>query len=638
MTLTQKLKAPGWYRAGLSLPVGVAVAFVLIVGIRALGGNDPLLDGEAITTVALITVPLAFLVGIGCFDYWFRWASGAPTEPEDHSGHGAYSWRDYFRVNTDHKVIGIQYIVTTFFFFVLGGLMAMLIRAELIAPGSQFVDPNTYNGLFSVHASLMIFLFIIPVFAGIANYVIPLMIGAPDMAFPRLNALSFWMLPVAGIMMIASYAAPGGAFATGWTAYAPLSTDLPLGQTFFTIAVQFAGASSIATALNFLVTIVTMRAPGLTFFRMPLLVWANFSTSLLVVIATPFIAGSQFFVLLDRALSFNLFNVGGGGDVLMYQHVFWFYSHPAVYIMMLPGFGIISEVISANARKPVFGYRMMAFSLIAIVILGFTVWAHHMFVSGMATWLRVPMMVTTMLIAVPTGIKIFSWLATLWRGVIHLTTPMLFALGFITMFTLGGISGIMLAVIPVVIHVSDTYFIVAHIHYVLFGGSVFTIFAGLYFWFPKMTGRMYDERLGKVHFWLSFVFFNLTFGPMHLVGIDGMPRRVADYAEQFTTLNVIISVSAFLFGLSFLVFLYNIVTSWRNGPRAAANPWRAHTLEWQVSSPPPVFNFDEIPTVVGGPYEYGVPGAVHGVFKDKTEAVPAGTAPSGATATAPRKD
>src|SRR3712207_3383441 len=360
----------------------------------------------------------------------------------------------------------------------------------------------------------MIFLFIIPVFAGLANYVLPLMIGAPDMAFPRLNALSFWLLPIAGIMMMLSFFAPGGSFATGWTAYAPLSTTAPIGQDFFTIGVQFAGASSIATALNFLVTIITMRAPGMSFFRMPLLVWANFSTSLLVVIATPFIAASQFFVLLDKGLGFNFFDAAQGADVLMYQHVFWFYSHPAVYIMMLPGFGIISEVVSANARKPIFGYRMMAFSLVAIVILGFTVWAHHMFVSGMASWLRVPMMITTMLIAVPTGIKIFSWLATLWRGVIHMTTPMLFALGFITMFTLDGIFGVVLAVVPVDIHVSDAYFVVAHIHYVLFGGSVFTIFAGIYHWFPKMASRMYDERLSRLHYWLSFIFFNLTFGPM----------------------------------------------------------------------------------------------------------------------------
>jgi cytochrome c oxidase subunit 1 len=290
--------------------------------------------------------------------------------------------------------------------------------------------------------------------------------------------------------------------------------------------------------------------------------------------------------------------------------------------MMLPGFGIISEVISVKARKPIFGYRMMAFSLLAIVLLGFTVWAHHMFVSGMQTWIRIPMMVTTAIIAVPTGIKIFSWLATLWRGVLHLDTPMLFALGFLTMFTLGGISGVMLAMVPLTIHVSDTYFIVAHIHYVLYGGSLFTIFAGVYYWFPKMTGRMYDEKLGKVHFWLTFVGFNLTFGPMHLIGVQGMPRRVADYPEQFAAWNLFISISSFLLGIATLIFVYNTVASWRGGPRAEANPWRALTLEWQVSSPPPVFNFDRIPLVVGGPYEYGVPGAQHGIFQPPAEARP----------------
>src|SRR3712207_2026943 len=508
----------------------------------------------------------------------------------------------------------------------------MLMRAELAQPGRQFVDADTYNGLFSVHASLLIFLFIIPVFAGLANYVLPLMIGAPDMAFPRLNALSFWMLPLAGTLMLGSFFVPGGAFASGWTPYSPLSTTAPIGQVFFTIGVQFAGASSIAPALNFLVTIITMRAPGMSFFRMPLLVWANFSTSLLVVIATPFIAASQFFVLLDRGLGFNFFNPSGGGDVLMYQHVFWFYSHPAVYIMMLPGFGIISEIIAVKARKPIFGYRMMAFSLLAIVVLGFTVWAHHMFVSGMQSWIRIPMMVTTAIIAIPTGIKIFSWLATLWRGVLRLDTPMLFALGFLTMFTLGGISGVMLAMIPLTIHVSDTYFIVAHIHYVLFGGSLFTIFAGVYYWFPKMTGRMYDETLGKIHFWTTFIFFNVTFAPMHLIGVEGMPRRVYDYAETFADWNLVISLASFLVGLSTLIFAYNIVASWRGGPRAPANPWRALTLEWQVSSPPPIFNFDSVPTVVGGPYEYGVPGAVHGVFKGGARVEqPAGApAPAGA--------
>ncbi len=613
------LRQPGWYRAALYIALGVAFSFALSFATRAAYGLD-LYDGEAVLIISMLAVPLFFLVGLGCFDYWFRWAAGRPTVPEDHSGHGASSWKSYFRPNTDHKVIGIQYVVTSFFFLFVGGLMAMLMRAELAQPGRQFVDPGTFNGLFSVHASILIFLFIIPVFAGLANYVLPLMIGAPDMAFPRLNALSYWLLPVAGVLMLSSFFMPGGSFASGWTAYAPLSTSAPPGQMAFTIGVQFAGASSIATALNFLVTIITMRAPGMSFFRMPLLVWANFSTSLLVVIATPFIAASQFFVLLDWALGFNFFNPDRGGDVLMYQHVFWFYSHPAVYIMMLPGFGIVSEILAVKARKPVFGYRMMAFSLLAIVVLGFTVWAHHMFVSGMHDWIRIPMMVTTAIIAVPTGIKIFSWLGTLWKGVLHLDTPMLFALGFLSMFTLGGISGVMLAMVPLDIYVSDTYFIVAHIHYVLFGGSLFTIFAGVYYWFPKMTGRMYDERLGKLHFWLTMIFFNLTFAPMHLIGVQGMPRRVADYAEEFATWNAIISVASFVVGLSTLIFAYNMVASWRGGPRAVANPWRALTLEWQVSSPPPIFNFDQVPTVVGGPYEYGVPGAVHGVFKS-----PAGT-------------
>ena len=622
--MTANLRAPGWYRAGAFIVLGVLFAAAVVTAVRVAYGFSTPFDGSdgwdshwqnAVLIVSLLATPLFFFVGLGAFDYWFYWAAGRPTRPEDHSSHGAHSWRDYFRVNTDHKVIGIQYVVTSFFFMLVGGLLAMLVRAELAAPGSQFVDSNTYNGLFSVHAALMIFLFIIPVFAGLANYVLPLMIGAPDMAFPRLNALSYWMLPVAGVMMTASFFAPGGSFATGWTAYAPLSTDVPIGQLFFTIGVQFAGASSIATALNFLVTIITMRAPGMSFWRMPLLVWANFSTSLLVVIATPFVAASQFFVLLDYALGFNFFVPQKAGDVLMYQHVFWFYSHPAVYIMMLPGFGIISEILSVKARKPIFGYRMMAFSLLAIVLLGFTVWAHHMFVSGMQSWIRIPMMVTTAIIAVPTGIKIFSWLATLWRGVLHLDTPMLFALGFLTMFTLGGISGVMLAMLPVSITVSDTYFIVAHIHYVLYGGSLFTIFAGVYYWFPKMTGRMFDDRLGRLHFWLTFIFFNLTFAPMHVIGIQGMPRRVADYPEQFATWNLLISLSSFVLGLSTLIFVYNMVRSWRTGARAEANPWRGLTLEWQVSSPPPIFNFDRVPTVVGGPYEYGVPGAVHGIFQ-----------------------
>src|SRR6202165_1428400 len=604
--MAAKLRAPGFYRAGVMMLAAAGFATLLTWAVRASTGHSTFqhfIDANAILTVSLIAVPFAFLIGIGGFDYWFYWAIAKPTRPEDHSGHGAHSWKDYFRINTDHKVIGVQYTVTSFFFLLVGGLIGMLMRAELAQPGAQFVDANTFNGLFPAHPTLLIFLFVIPVFAGLANYVLPLMIGAPDMAFPRLNALSYWLLPVAGLMMLGSFFAPGGAFADGWTAYAPLSDNAPLGQTFFSTGVQFAGPSSIMTALNFLVTIITMRPPGMSFFRLPLLVWANFATSLLVVIATPFIAASQFFVLLDRALGFNFFNAAKGGDVLMYQHVFWFYSHPAVYIMMLPGFGIISEIIAVKSRKPIFGYRMMAFSLLAIVGLGFTVWAHHMFTSGMAAWIRIPMAITTAIIAVPTGIKIFSWLATLWRGILHLDTPMLFALGFLTTFTLGGISGVMLAMVPFDIHVSATYFIVAHIHYVLFGGSLMTIFAGVYYWFPKMTGRMFDERLGKWHFWTTFIFFNLTFGPMHVLGLQGMPRRVSTYASQFSSLNLFISIASFGLGLSTLVFLYHMVTSWRGGPRAVANPWRGLTLEWQGSAPPPPLKIDRGPTRVGGAYE-----------------------------------
>ena len=411
------LMRPGFIRGAWCFALFFLAGLYLVAGIRWLAGWDPIYDWNIIVLVGGLTMgPVGFLLGNGNFDYWLYWVSGRPTIPDDHANHGAYRWQDYFKVNTDHKVIGVQYLVTTFIFFTLGGLMAMLFRAELAQPGMQFMDTQTYNGLVSMHAALMIFVFIIPAFAGLANFAVPLMLGAPDMAFPRLNALSFWFLPIAGTMFLCSFLAPGGAFATGWTSYAPLASEQPIGQVFFNMGVQWAGASSILTALNFLVTIITMRAPGMTFWRMPLLVWANFTTSLLVVIATPFIAGSQFFVMFDRVLHTDFFIPEGGGYVLGYQHIFWFYSHPAVYIMILPGFGIISEIISVMSRKPIFGYRLMAMSLLGILVLGFSVWAHHMFVAGMADWLRVPMMISTLLIAVPTGVKVFSWLATLWEG------------------------------------------------------------------------------------------------------------------------------------------------------------------------------------------------------------------------------
>jgi cytochrome c oxidase subunit 1 len=608
-----------WWKRGFAWAFGgVLFGYLLVVTIRAIAGMEPLYNEQVSVTAATIFGVMGFLIGMGCFDYWWTWIRGRRLPEEDHSMHGARSWKDYFRVNTDHKVIGVQYLVVVFFFFFVGGGLAEAFRAELQKPGEQFFDGETFNGLFSLHATLMIFLFVIPAFAGLANFILPIMIGAKDMAFPRLNALSIWMLPPAGFLMLASL--PVGMFSSGWTAYVPLAVQKGTGQTLFEVGVQFAGASSIMTAVNFLVTIITMRAPGMTVWRMPLLVWANATTSALVVFGTPFIAGSQFLTMFDRIMGTRFFDPANGGDVISYQHIFWFYSHPAVYIMMLPGFGIVSEVIATFSRKPIFGYRAIAFSTVAIAVLGFSVWAHHMFVSGMADWLRAPMMLTTLIIAVPTGIKIFSWLGTLWQGRIHLKTPMLFILGFLFTFVIGGLSGIYLGSVPIDINTSDTYFVVAHIHYVLFGGSVFTIFAGVYYWFPKMTGKMYNERLGKLHFWITFITFNLTFFPMHWLGLQDMPRRVADYSERYAGLNEAISIASYFLGAGMLIFLYNMIVSWRRGEPAPWNPWRGRTLEWLVSSPPSLFNFDETPQVVGGPYQYGIPGARHAVVFAAPEA------------------
>ncbi len=517
--------------------------------------------------------------------------------------HGGRKLSDYFVFNTDHKVIGIQYMVMSFIFFIFGGLLAMAIRAELAQPGTQFVGGSAYNQLFTIHGTVMIFLWIIPMFAGLANYVIPLQIGAEDMAFPKLNALSFWLLPPGALLLLISFYVGGAE--SGWTAYAPLSLQTGSGQTLWAISLQFVGFSSIFSALNFLVTIFNMRAKGMTLGRLPLMAWAIVATAIIQILGTPVLSGALFMLIFSRVLGTNFFSASAGGDPLMWQNLFWFYSHPAVYIMILPGFGIISEVLPVFSRKPIFGYKLIAISSLSIGIFGFLVWAHHMFTSGMDPLLRIPFMITSMIIAVPTGVKIFSWLATIWGGKLRFTTAMMFALGFISMFLIGGLSGIFLASVPIDIHVQDTYFVVAHLHYVLFGGSVLALYAGLYYWYPKITGRMLNEKLGQLHFWLNFIGFNLTFLPQHTLGLDGMPRRVADYAPEFAGLNLVSTIGAMLLAFSTLPFILNALLSLKRGAAAGKNPWRALGLEWTISSPPPVHNFPVPPEVDADPYGYG---------------------------------
>lgn len=512
-------------------------------------------------------------------------------------------WRRYFKWNTDHKVIGVQYLVTTFIFFLIGGVLAMMMRAELAQPGKDILDGAQYNAVMTNHGSVMIFLWIIPVFAGFANYFIPLMIGAEDMAFPNLNAASYFTFLLGGLVMMGSFFL-GGAN-TGWTAYVPLSIIAPDGQTIWAVSLILVGTSSLMGAINFMTTIVTMRAPGMTFWRLPLFVWGMIATSLLVLLATPVLTTGLILVILDRVAGTVFFDASAGGDPILYQNIFWFYSHPAVYIMILPGMGIISEIFPVFSRKSIFGYRMIALSSLAISVLGLTVWAHHMFTSGLNPGMRVPFMITSMIIAVPTGVKMFSWLATIWDGKISFTTPMIFALGFISLFVIGGITGIFLAAIPFNIHVHDTYFIVAHLHFVLFGGSVSAIYAGVYYWFPKITGRMYNETLGKIHFGMNFVGTLLTYLPMFLAGMLGMPRRVADYAPEFTELNLLATLGGILLAFSTIPFLYNVIVSLAKGELAGSNPWRGLTLEWQTSSPPPEHNFESSPLVTSGPYDYG---------------------------------
>jgi len=502
----------------------------------------------------------------------------------------------------DHKRIGILYLGTTFFFFLTGGLLALGIRTQLATPDGQFLTAQQYNAAFTMHGTTMVFLAVVPIFFGFANFIVPLQLGARDMAFPRLNALSYWLLVGGAIVLYSGFLF--GPPAAGWTSYVPLSTKQfspQLGQDLWILGLTVLGFSSIFGALNMIVTIFALRAPGMTFHRLTLFIWSVLVTSFLLVLAMPFLTVAGVILLFDRIAGTSFFAVTEGADPLLWQFLFWFFGHPEVYIMILPGFGIISEVLPVFSRKPIFGYKMIAYSSVAIGFLSFSVFVHHMFVTGIDTPLQTFFMASTMLIAVPTGVKIFSWLGTLWGGSLRFKTPMLFALGFLATFTIGGISGVFLGSVPVDYQLSDTYYVVAHIHYVLMGGAMFTVFAGLYYWIPKITGRLLSERLGQIHFFLLFIGFNMTFFPQHQLGLEGMPRRTFHYPQspEWGTLNLISTIGAYLIAIAILFFLVNFLVNivLKHGRPAGDDPWQGDTLEWATSSPPPPYNFARIPAV-----------------------------------------
>ncbi len=509
-------------------------------------------------------------------------------------------------VTVDHKRIGIMYIATSIFFFLLGGILAVLMRAQLATPNESFLTRNSYNEVMTMHGTTMIFLVVVPILAGFGNYLVPLMIGARDMAFPRLNALSYWLYLLGGIVLWLSWFASGGAPKAGWWSYPPLSENLPWaspghGQDYWILSIHLLTLSSIAGAINFIVTIHNLRARGMTWMRMPLFVWSIETYSILLLAALPTVSAAVTLLLLDRQAGTHFFLPSQGGNAVLYQHMFWFFGHPEVYVMVLPAMGMVSEILPVFSRKPIFGYKAVAFSTLGIAFFSMLVWAHHMFTVGMPIGLDSFFMLSSMVIAVPTGIKIFNWIATTWRGNLIFDTPLLFALGFLALFTMGGLSGIFLAAFPVDWQVNDSYFIVAHFHYVAFGGIVFALFGGLYYWWPKMFGRLLDERLGKLHFWLLFAGFNLTFLPQHMLGLLGMPRRISTYHHGglWEVYNLLSSIGSGITALAVLVFVANIWVTHglRRGVRASNDPWLADTLEWYTTSPPPPHNFDTVPYV-----------------------------------------
>ncbi len=516
---------------------------------------------------------------------------------DDHGHHGPPTGLMRWIKTTNHKDIGTLYLIFACVMFFAGGAMAMVIRAELFKPGMQFVDPQFFNSMTTVHALAMIFGAVMPAWVGLANWMIPLQIGAPDMALPRMNNFSFWIMPFAFTLLLIGFFTSSGAPAGGWTLYPPLvlqgGDSLPMAI----FAIHLMGASSIMGAINVIVTIMNMRAPGMTLLRMPLFVWTWLITAYLLIAVMPVLAGAVTMLLTDHYFGTSFFSASGGGDPVMFQHIFWFFGHPEVYILILPAFGIVSEIIPTFARKPLFGYEAMVYASASIAFLSFIVWAHHMFTVGMPLAGEMFFMLSTMLIAIPTGVKVFNWCATMWKGSMTFETPMLFALAFLFLFTIGGFSGLMLAITPADFQYHDTYFVVAHFHYVLVPGAIFTIMAAVYYWLPKWTGNMYNEKLGKLHFWLSAISVNVLFFPQHFLGLAGMPRRIPDYSTQFADWNMVSSLGGFAFGLSQLLFPYIIWQCVRGGEKATSRVWEgAHGLEWEVPSPAPYHTWDEAPS------------------------------------------